>query len=78
MPWPASVFEIVRGADKQLWVGLFSKGQSLTSIRVVSTEVCSDDFLRSEKEEIVEANPETVLNGILKIAQSQSVSNPAI
>jgi hypothetical protein len=68
MPWPASVFEIVRSADNQLWIGIFSTSQSLTPIRVVSTEVCSDDFLKSEKEEIVEANPEAVLNGILKNA----------
>lgn len=66
MPWPASVFEIVRSADKQLWIGLFSKGEPLTPIRVIGMEDCSEDFIESEKEEILEENPEAVLNGILK------------
>ena len=65
MPWPASTFSIVRSADKAVWIGVFSSGQYLSPIHKVKMKECIDDFTFSEREDVLNGEPEDILKSIL-------------
>jgi hypothetical protein len=67
MSWPSSDFEIVRSPVGDLWIGLFSAGDSLPPSKTISNEICRDDFVESEIEEVVEDDPDAVLRRIIKV-----------
>ncbi len=69
MPWPAPTFSLVRSSDGELWIGLFSSGQTLSPLRTIQMDECLDDFVWSEREDVLEGEPGQILNGILKGGQ---------
>lgn len=66
MPWPATEFSLVRSVDNSLWIGVFSSGQEMSPARTVEMQECSDEFIWSEREEVIDGQPEDVLKGIMK------------
>lgn len=66
MPWPASEFSLVYSVDKNLWIGLFSSGAKLEPTRTIKMEECTDEYIWSEHEDVVDGSPEDILKGIVK------------
>jgi hypothetical protein len=66
MPWPAAEFEIVRSADGELRIGLFSTGKTLMPLRSLAMADCPDDFVWSEREDVLPGNLQAVLQSLLK------------
>ena len=75
MPWPASEFELVRSADGDVWIGLFSKGALLEPMKTVPMEQCTPDFVWSEREDVLEDEPPAVLRGVLETVQQPPERN---
>lgn len=69
MPWPASEFEIVRGMDEELWIGIFSKGDPLEPVTTVTTAQCRAEFAWSVREDVVEGEPQAVLRALAERAR---------
>jgi hypothetical protein len=66
MPWPASEFEIVRSADGEIWIGLFSTGKTLMPLQSLSMADGADDFVWSEREDVLTGSLQAVLQSLLK------------
>jgi hypothetical protein len=71
MPWPASEFEMVRTVDGVIWLGLFSRRDRLAPIKTIPIDECTMEFAWSDREEVLNGDPETVLRGVLKTAQQR-------
>ena len=77
MPWPARAFSLVRSPDKSLWIGLFSSGAEMPPARTIKMEECLDEFVWSEREDVLDGQPEDVFRGIMKSGQPSGAANAA-
>ena len=75
MPWPACQFSLVYSVDGSVWVGLFSTGEELSPSRIIEMAECTDDFVWSEREDILDGEPDAVARGIMKKVQQSSGGN---
>ena len=72
MPWPARQFALVRSIDGQLWIGLFSSGETLSPSRTIEMAECTEEFIWSDREAVLDGQPEDILKGIKKSGQSDT------
>jgi hypothetical protein len=64
--WPNTDFEIVRSPTEHLWIGIFCSGEKLEPSAVIESTKCKDNVTWSEREELVQGTPESVLKTLLK------------
>jgi hypothetical protein len=70
MPWPAGTFSLVRSTDGGLWIALFSSGKVLLPTQTIQVQECKEEFVRSEREDVLEGQPDQVLKEITKSDQA--------
>ena len=66
MPWPARDFSLVRSADGAHWIGLFSRGETLQPSRTINMRECTNEFVWSEREDVLVGPLALVLKGIMQ------------
>ena len=69
MPWPAGTFSLVRSTDGGLWIGLFSSARCCCRRRRFQMQECKEEFVWSEREDVLDGQPDQVLKGITKSGQ---------
>ena len=66
MPWPAQRFEIIRTVLHDIKVGVVSSGTELVPKFTRPLYDCNEDFIWSEKQEIIDKPVDQVLRSLLK------------
>lgn len=70
MSWPAQDFSLVRSADKNFWIRVFSSGREMPPTRTIGMEECPHKFVWSERKDVMDGQPDDIFRGITKSGQS--------